>query len=133
MVTLRPGHRGRLEQELILWFTTVRPNGQPQTLPVWFVVDGDELLVWSKQGARTKNLAANPLVSAHLSDNGTGGNILSIEGSAVIETGLGRASQNPGYVKRYQKRMDKSRWSWDWFDSVYKVPIRITPEKIRTG
>ncbi|MGH9893556.1 MAG: pyridoxamine 5'-phosphate oxidase family protein [bacterium] len=133
METLKSGHRARLEQELILWLTTVRPNGQPQTLPVWFVVDGNDLLVWSKEGARTKNLAGNSLVSAHVSDNGTGGNILTIEGEAVIETNLGPPSQHPGYVKRYQRRMDKSRWTWEWFESVYKVPIRISLRKVRTG
>ena len=133
MDVLKASHRGRLDQELILWLTTVRPNGQPQTLPVWFVIDGPDLLVWSQEGARTKNLAGNSLVSAHVNDNGTGGNILSIEGEAVIEPGLGLPSQHPPYVKRYQRRMDKSRWSWDWFDSVYKVPIRISPRKVRTG
>ncbi|HEY7584394.1 MAG TPA: pyridoxamine 5'-phosphate oxidase family protein [Acidimicrobiia bacterium] len=133
MDVLRASHRGRLDQELILWLTTVRPNGQPQTLPVWFVIDGSDLLVWSQEGARTKNLAGNSLVSAHVNDNGTGGNILSIEGAAVIEPALGLASQHPEYVKRYQRRMDKSRWSWDWFDSVYNVPIRISPRKVRTG
>jgi PPOX class probable F420-dependent enzyme len=133
MDVLKASHRGRLDQELILWLTTVRPNGQPQTLPVWFVIDGPDLLVWSQEGARTKNLAGNPLVSAHVNDNGTGGNILSIEGEAAIEPGLGLPSQHAPYVKRYQRRMDKSRWSWDWFDSVYKVPIRISPRKVRTG
>ena len=133
MEILRAGHRGRLDQELILWLTTVRPNGQPQTLPVWFVVDGNDLLIWSIEGVRTKNLARNPLVSAHVSDNGTGGNILSIEGEAAIEAHRGPASRHPGYVNRYQRRMDRSRWTWDWFDTVYKVPIRITPRKVRTG
>jgi PPOX class probable F420-dependent enzyme len=133
MEILRAGHLARLDQELILWLTTVRPNGQPQTLPVWFVVDGNDLLVWSIEGTRIKNLTGNPLVSAHVSDNGTGGNILSIEGEAAIEANRGPASQHPGYVKRYQRRMDRSRWSWDWFDTVYKVPIRIIPRKVRTG
>jgi PPOX class probable F420-dependent enzyme len=118
---------------LILWLTTVRPNGQPQTLPVWFVIDGQDLLVWSQEGYRTKNLASNNRVSAHVNDNGTGGNILSMEGKAVIEPGLGPCSAHPGYVRRYQVRMDRSRWTWEWFDTIYKVPIRITPEKIRTG
>lgn len=133
MDVLRASHRGRLDQELILWLTTVSPKGQPQTLPVWFVVDGSDLLVWSQEGARTKNLAGNSLVSAHVNDNGTGGNILSIEGAAVIEPALGLPSRHPEYVKRYQRRMDKSRWSWEWFDSVYNVPIRISPRKVRTG
>ena len=37
--------RQRLDEELIAWMTTVRPDGRPQTLPVWFLVEGEEILV----------------------------------------------------------------------------------------
>jgi Pyridoxamine 5'-phosphate oxidase len=31
----------RLRTDLILWLTTVRPGGQPQSTPVWFHFDGE--------------------------------------------------------------------------------------------
>ena len=128
---LEPAHRDRLDQEFILWVTTVRPNGQPQTLPVWYVRHDDDLLLWSKDGLRVKNLATNRLVSAHVNDKG-GGDILSVEGVAEIVSEGGPASADDEYVRRYQPRMDRARWTWEWFDSVYKVPVRITPRKVRS-
>ena len=37
----------RLRNEEIAWLTTVRPDGQPQSVPVWFLWDGEGFLVYS--------------------------------------------------------------------------------------
>lgn len=31
----------RLREERIAWLTTVRADGQPQSVPVWFLWDGE--------------------------------------------------------------------------------------------
>ena len=50
----RSGHRGgraarseRLETELIGWLTTINPDGQPQSSPIWFLWRDGEVLVYS--------------------------------------------------------------------------------------
>lgn len=128
---LEPAYRARLEKELILWITTVRADGQPQSHPVWFVVDGDDLLMWSKEGDRTRNLGDNNRVAVHVSDNGRGGDVLTIEGIAHIEPSLGRGSQHPEFVRRYQPLVDSYKTDWAWFDGTYRFPVRITPQKVR--
>ncbi len=51
----------RLHDEEIAWLTTVRPDGQPQSVPVWFLWDGEGFLVYSRPGARKlRNIEANP-------------------------------------------------------------------------
>jgi predicted pyridoxine 5'-phosphate oxidase superfamily flavin-nucleotide-binding protein len=35
----------RLREEKIAWLTTVRADGQPQSVPVWFLWDGEALLI----------------------------------------------------------------------------------------
>jgi hypothetical protein len=35
---------GRLREEGIAWLTTVRADGQPQSVPVWFLWDGGSFL-----------------------------------------------------------------------------------------
>lgn len=35
----------RLREEEIAWLTTVRADGQPQSVPVWFLWDGDTFLI----------------------------------------------------------------------------------------
>ena len=36
----------RLHEEEIAWLTTVRPDGQPQSVPVWFLCNGETFLIW---------------------------------------------------------------------------------------
>ena len=36
----------RLRNEEIAWLITVRPDGQPQSVPVWFLWDGEGFLVY---------------------------------------------------------------------------------------
>jgi len=36
---------GRLREEQIAWMTTVRSDGQPQTVPVWFLWDDEGFLI----------------------------------------------------------------------------------------
>ena len=41
----------RLREERIAWLTTVRADGsdgQPQSVPVWFLWDGETFLVYSR-------------------------------------------------------------------------------------
>jgi PPOX class probable F420-dependent enzyme len=76
----------RLAEEKVVWLTTVRPSGRPQTSPVWYLYRDGEFLVFSKAGtARTANIAANPKVSVNLDGNGTGGDIVVVEGEAHID------------------------------------------------
>ena len=36
----------RLREEKIAWLATVRADGQPQSVPVWFLWDGEAVLVY---------------------------------------------------------------------------------------
>jgi PPOX class probable F420-dependent enzyme len=128
---ITPDIAQRLDDERIIWMTTVKPDGQPQSAPVWFVRHDDEIRVWSLDGYRVANLEHNPKVSLHLNDNGRGGEVVIIEADATIEHDLGPSSQDRAYVERYQHFMDENGWTWGWFDANYPVPIRIQPTRIR--
>jgi PPOX class probable F420-dependent enzyme len=119
----------RLEKERIIWMTTVKPDGQPQSAPVWFVQEGEEIRVWSLDGERVKNIEQNPKVSLHLNDDGRGDNIVIIEAEATIDRSIGPGSAHKEFVVRYQTLLNKR--TWDWFDRDYPVPLRIRPTRIR--
>src|SRR4029450_13438017 len=79
---------GRLRREVIVWLTTVRGDGQPQSSPVWFLWDGRTTLIHSLPGSqKVPNIRRNPRVSLHLNDDGAGGDVVSIEGTATIAEG----------------------------------------------
>jgi len=41
----------RLRHNLIAWLTSVRPDGQPVSVPVWFLMRDDEtILLYSRSG-----------------------------------------------------------------------------------
>lgn len=121
----------RLEKERIIWLTSVQPDGQPQSAPVWYLHQDDEILVWSYDGARVRNLKQNPKVALHLNDDGRGDDIVIIEAEASIDPALGPGSANPEFARRYQPLLDSFNRDWGWFDRDYPVPLRIRPIRVR--
>ena len=57
----------RLRDDRIGWLTTVRPDGQPVSMPIWFLWQDGELVMYSDENAkRNANIGANPKVAFHL-------------------------------------------------------------------
>jgi PPOX class probable F420-dependent enzyme len=59
---------GRLRANLMAWLTTVRPDGRPDSVPVWFLVTEDEtILIYSQPGkVKLRNISHNPRVALGL-------------------------------------------------------------------
>ncbi len=119
----------RLRTEPVIWLTTVRPDGQPQSTPVWFLWDGDRrVLIYSQPGKRKlANIAANPRVSLHFNDH-DGSDIVSFEAEATIATGHSPAHLVPGYVEKYLDLIRDLGMEPEPFATAYSVPVdaRIT-------
>jgi PPOX class probable F420-dependent enzyme len=57
-------HRDLLEGPVNVVLTTVMPDGQPQTTPIWCNLDGNDVLINSmKQFRKQKNMRLNPMVT----------------------------------------------------------------------
>ena len=75
----------RLEVDALAWLVTVTPRGAPLPVPVWFLWDGAEVLLYSKPGAaKLRNVEANPAVALHLEGDGRGGDIVVLHGRARL-------------------------------------------------
>lgn len=120
----------RLGSSMAGWLTTVKPDGQPQSMPVWFVWHDGEILVYGDRRARRNaNLAANPRIGFHLPDNGSGQDIVAIEGTARIDPDYPSAAENPVYLAKYGEWIDGAMGGAAKFTETYGVPIRITPTR----
>jgi PPOX class probable F420-dependent enzyme len=121
----------RLAREPIIWLTTVRSDGQPQTSPVWFVWDGVSFLIYSMPSSqKVPNIRGNPRVSLNLDGNGTGGGIVSIEGEARIDDGP-PILEVPTYVEKYTEMIRAMGAEPEPFAKEYSTSIRVTPTRRR--
>lgn len=126
--------RKRLEQEEVIWLTTIRSDGQPQTSVVWFLLEGDELLIYSKKGTiRNENVVDNPMVSLNLNCTPQGGAVVTMEGTARVDMDAPRAAENPPYLGKYLDRIEGYKWTPDGFSNDYPLPIRITIDRVRAS
>ena len=63
-VTIPESHRDLLAGPVNVVLTTVMPDGQPQTTPIWCNLEGDMVLINTmKQFRKAKNMRANPKVT----------------------------------------------------------------------
>jgi PPOX class probable F420-dependent enzyme len=64
----------RISQDKIVWLTTITDRGVPAPNPVWFVADGDDLVVFSTPQARkVRNIEQRPTVTLHFNSDPTAG------------------------------------------------------------
>jgi PPOX class probable F420-dependent enzyme len=124
----------RLDTELIGWLTTINPDGQPQSSPVWFLwVDGELLVYSGKRAPRNANLEDRSLVAFNLNTDAVGDDVLTVEGVARIDPGGAPASANPAYLAKYSALLAEYDWTAEYFSGEYPVVVRVTPTRWRVA
>lgn len=64
MVQIPDSHKDLIEGAYCVALTTVMPDGQPQTTPIWCNREGDHVLINTMRGFRkAKNMQVNPKVN----------------------------------------------------------------------
>lgn len=118
----------RLRTDVIGWLTTVTPDGQPQTFPIWFLwVDGEMLVYSDRRAKRLRNIAVNPRVALHLNDDGRGNDIVIVEGEARIDESTPLAAENPAYLAKYGEWIREELSSPEEMATIYNIPLWIRP------
>ena len=122
----------RLRTDVIGWLTTVTPDGQPQTFPIWFLwVDGEMLVYSDRRAKRLRNIGANPQVALHLNDDGRGNDIVIVEGEARIDEATPPVTQNAAYLAKYGDWIRDELNSAEEMETIYNVPVWIRPTRGR--
>lgn len=124
----------RLATEKIGWLTTLNPDDQPQSSPVWFLWTDGELFVYSaKRAPRNANLEDRPRVAFNLNTDAGGDDVVTMEGTARIEAGGPAATDNPAYLAKYRTMLADYGWTDEHFATEYPFLVRITPTRWRTS
>jgi PPOX class probable F420-dependent enzyme len=123
----------RLRSDLVVWLTTVDPDGQPQTSPVWFLWRGDTFLIYSQPHAtKVRNLRANPKVALTLRSDETASSYVTFEGVAALPDGP-RGDQVPAYLQKYEPLIAGEGWTVEWMTGEYSQPVVVTPTRVRVA
>jgi PPOX class probable F420-dependent enzyme len=122
----------RLREEIMIWLTTVRSDGQPQSVPVWFLWDGETFLIYSQPGRqKLKNIGGNARVGLHLNANDRGGDVVRVEGMALLLEDFPPANEVGEYIEKYRERLARIGFDPEGFARTYSVALRVTPERWR--
>lgn len=122
-----------LDREIIAFLTAVNVDGQPQASPVWFLRDGDDIIVYNKRATpRLTSVAANLKVSFNLRGDLRASGAVLIEGEARVEPDLPPAKDLPGYVDKYGGEIERLGWTPESFSDDYSVGMRIVITRVRS-
>jgi PPOX class probable F420-dependent enzyme len=130
---LREHVERRLRENLIAWFTSVRPSGQPDSVPVGFLVqDDDTILVYSQPGKdKLRNIAANPRVSLALDETALGSDVIRVEGTATHVPGHPPAFDVAAHVAKYGEHIASAGFGTpERFAAMFSEAIVITPTRL---
>lgn len=119
-MALDPQVEQRLQTEQNLWLATVRPDGSPHLVPIWFVWVAEKIyLCTGAASVKVRNVTQNSRVSIALED---GNQPIVIEGQAQL---IGQAEA--AIVGAF-----KHKYDWDiTSDDTYTQVIEIEPKRIR--
>lgn len=132
MIEDRPEVLARLQEATVGWLTTVDPAGQPQPSVVWYVMDGGDIVVYSKAGTpRLRNLQADHRVAFNLNSDHDGDDVVIVEGEAEIVGREVPPSQDRAYVEKYERHLGRWGFTWESYDKGYPVRIVIRPTRLR--
>ena len=120
----------RLQNEKMIWFSTVRPNGKPHLVPVWFYWDGTTILIFSQPNTeKVRDVRHNSNVMLALDTAKEGDDVVLVEGEAVL---LDPASVNVtqvGYAQKYESWILRMGMNAEAMAKEYSQPIRVIPTK----
>ncbi|HEY2986136.1 MAG TPA: TIGR03667 family PPOX class F420-dependent oxidoreductase [Candidatus Binatia bacterium] len=122
----------RLQEEKVIWLTTVDEKNAPQPRPVWFHWDGETFLHFSqKDKAKLRHIPRNPRVSLNFNTDEDGGDVAVFLGEARILDAPPSPARVEEYLKKYRPGIKDLGMTVVDFTKAYSVPILVTPRAMR--
>ena len=119
----------RLRSNIMIWLSTVKPDGTPHLVPVWYLWDGDSIYIYSKPDQKIRNLKQNSAVMLGLDNTNEGEDPIMIAGQATLLPREDALTTQPAYVAKYQSLLNSFNWTDVSMAQEYSEPIRIRPTR----
>ena len=121
----------RLRSEPIIWLATVRPDGRPHLVPVWFFWDGTSVLIFSQPNQqKLRNIAHNPRVMLALETLDQGDDVVTLEGMAELVPEGTFDPTLPVYAAKYEALLRRLGMDAQAMAKAYSQAIRVTPTRL---
>lgn len=116
-----------LEKPNVAVLATISPSGRPQATPVWFLLDGDEILMNTSQGrAKLRNVQADPRVAVTIYDKDNPYLYVQVRGRITIDPKSGARD-----IDRLSQRYRGKPYQYPPSDAPEKrVSLRLKPSAI---
>jgi PPOX class probable F420-dependent enzyme len=117
-----------LGDEPVIWLSTVREDGRPHLVPVWFWWDGEAVLVFSKPHAvKVRALRANPDAMLALGEPDDDFDVGMLEAHAEL---LDETPPVPdGFFAKYATKLAAGQLDPETFRATYTQAIRLVPTR----
>lgn len=123
----------RLRSNIIAWLTTVGADGRPYTVPVWFLWEGNTILIFSQpRKQKIRNLRNNARITLALDDTKEGEDVVIVEGTAELLDDPGLSVMLPAYVEKYGAHIQDLGWTPESMAADYSLALRVTPTRFRS-
>ncbi len=119
----------RLHNDYVIWLNSVRPDGRPHAVVVWFLWDGESVLIFSRpKNQKVRNIQHNQNVVLALDNTDNGDDPITLEGTATLFE-RGDMDITP-YIKKYGEGIKELGFTPEQMVSEYSQAIRITPTRV---
>ncbi len=119
-----------LDAEPVVWMSSVRPDGTPHLVPIWFSWDGETVLIASKPHARkVANVRANPHVMLALGEPDDDFDVGLLDGVAEVLDEPAAEVLPASHLRKYRDQMASIGLDREEFLATYSLVIRITPTR----
>jgi PPOX class probable F420-dependent enzyme len=124
----RPPIDERLRTEPTVWLSSIRPDGRPHVVPVWFNWDGSVFDLFSKPNAqKVRNLRQRADVMLAFGQPSEVFDVELVEGTATVLPHPTADVIAPTMFQKYADLMARAALDRRTFVTTYSQPVRITP------
>jgi PPOX class probable F420-dependent enzyme len=126
----RPRAEAALRDDPVVWLSSVRPDGRPHLVPVWFHWDGERIVAFSKPNARkVENLRDEPRVMLAVGTPGPEYDVELIEATAELPDTRSAELMPTGFGAKYRDLLRRAGLTVQHFAEVYSQPIVLRPTR----
>jgi PPOX class probable F420-dependent enzyme len=119
-----------LDREAVIWLSTVRPDGRPHLIPIWYLWDGDAVLFASKpQACKVANLRSKADCMLAVGDPMADFDVALIEARAELASMTTAELLAAGLLAKYEQRMHAVHLTAIAFAATFSQVVRLVPTR----